>query len=169
MAAAEARGPRRFPGADQPTLTKAEIDDLYRNSRLSIPAILRLPMASALSFFAGFTLGTAQGGKMAGLRFRAEHAHKLPTTTTGWFLYHKSKNYHIAYGGIREGLKMGFRVSFWTTAMFAIEQMFDSYRGTADLLNTVTSCVTVAGGFSLLSTAPLSSRPAPFPGFLLTV
>lgn len=89
---------------------------------------------------------------MAGLRFRAEHAHKLPTTTTGWYLYHKSKNYHVAYGGIREGFRMGFKVCVWTTAMFAIEQMFDTYRGTADLLNTVTSCVTVAGAFSLWST-----------------
>jgi hypothetical protein len=110
-------------------------------------------MAAGLAYFAGFTLGTAQGGKMAGLQFRAEHAHKLPTSTTGWFLYHKSKNYQIAYGGLREGFRMGIKVSFWTTAMFAIEQMFDSYRGTADIFNTVTSCVTVAGGFSLWSKA----------------
>lgn len=140
-----------------PPPTRAEVDAIYHNARLSLPAPLRLPMASALSFFAGFTLGTAQGGKMSGLQFRAEHAHKLPTSTTGWFLYHKSKNYHMAYGGIREGFRMGFKVSFWTTAMFAIEQMFDSYRGTADFFNTVTSCVTVAGGFSLWSRTALHS------------
>ncbi|KAL2150930.1 hypothetical protein VTH82DRAFT_6028 [Thermothelomyces myriococcoides] len=143
-----------------PPLSPAEIDQLYRNARLSLPAPLRIPMASVLSFLAGFTLGTANGGKMAGLRFRAEHAHKLPKTTTGWYLYHKSKNYHIAYGGILEGIRMGLKVSFWTTAMFGIEQMFDSYRGTADMLNTITSCVTVAGGFSLWSMlfAPASAK-----------
>jgi hypothetical protein len=136
-----------------PSPSRAELDKYYHESRLSLPAPLRIPMAAGLAYFAGFTLGTAQGGKMAGLQFRAEHAHKLPTSTTGWFLYHKSKNYQMAYGGLREGFRMGIKVSFWTTAMFAIEQMFDSYRGTADIFNTVTSCVTVAGGFSLWSKA----------------
>ncbi|KAH6651393.1 hypothetical protein F5144DRAFT_84951 [Chaetomium tenue] len=159
MATTDDNTPSRMRELPAPP-SRAEIDELYHNARLSLPAPLRLPMASALSFFAGFTLGTAQGGKMAGLQFRAEHAHKLPTSTTGWFLYHKSKNYQMAYGGIREGFKMGFKVSFWTTAMFAIEQMFDSYRGTADIFNTVTSCVTVAGGFSLWNrfSLPMTAR-----------
>ncbi|KAK4097425.1 hypothetical protein N658DRAFT_433993 [Parathielavia hyrcaniae] len=151
-----------LPAAAQlpPPPSQAEIEAIYHNARLSLPAPLRIPMAAALSFFAGFTVGTAQGGKAAGLRFRAEHAHKMPTSSTGWYLYHKSKNYHMAYGGILEGFKMGLRVSFWTTAWFAIEQMFDSYRGTADLLNTVTSSVTVAGGFSLWnrSSLPMTAR-----------
>lgn len=152
MAARDNKTLPHVPHELGPPLTKAEIEQLYHDSRLSIPPGIRLPMASTLSFVAGFTLGAARGGKAAGLRFLAEHAHKLPTTTTGWYLYHKSKNYQAAYGGIREGFRMGFRISFWATAMLAIEQMFDSYRGTADLLNTVTSCVTVAGGFSYLST-----------------
>lgn len=148
---------RRLASPDRTPPTRDKIEELYRTSRLSIPTGIRLPMASTLSFFAGFTLGTAQGGKMAGLRFRAEHAHKLPTTSTGWYLYHKSKNYQLAYGGIREGFRMGFKVCVWTTAMFAIEQMFDSYRGNADLVNTVTSCVTVAGAFSAWSASMLPS------------
>lgn len=130
---------------------QAELETLYRNSRLSLPWVLRLPLATTLSFFAGFTLGASYGGKMTGLRFRAEHAHKMPSSSTGWYLYHKSKNYQVAYGGLREGFRMGFKVSFWTTAMFAIERMFDVYRGTSDMFNTLTSCVTVAGGFSLWS------------------
>lgn len=109
-------------------------------------------MASGMAFLVGLGLGTTKGSKMAGLRFRAEHAHKLPTTTTGWFLYHKSKNYHVAYGGLREGLRMGAKVCFWTTTMFSIEHMFDISRGQKDFLNTVLACVTVAGGFSLWST-----------------
>ncbi|KAJ9136635.1 hypothetical protein NKR23_g9701 [Pleurostoma richardsiae] len=122
---------------------------LQQSSRLSIAPFVRIPAAAAISFSVGMALGLAQGSKMAGLRFRAEHAHKLPTSTTGWYLYHKSKNYHVAYGGIKEGLKMGCKVSFWTTAMFTIENMFDVYRGSADFVNTVLACVTVAGGFSL--------------------
>lgn len=139
-----------------PPPTQAQIDELYQNSRLAIPAPLRIPLASGLSFLVGLGLGTTQGSKLAGLRFRAEHAHKLPTTTTGWFLYHKSKNYHVAYGGVKEGLKMGAKICFWTTTMFSIEHMFDNSRGQKDLLNTVLACVTVAGGFSLWSAWILS-------------
>jgi len=139
------------PGLPDDMDAKAYFDMLRQTSRLSIPDFVRIPAASALSFAAGMSLGLAHGSKMAGLRFRAEHAHKLPQTTTGWYLYHKSKNYHLAYGGIREGLRMGARVSFWTTAMFSIEALFDNYRGSMDFCNTVLGCVTVAGAFSLWS------------------
>lgn len=131
--------------------TEEQLKEIYRHSRLNLPTPVRLPLTAGIAFLVGLSLGTAQGSKMAGMRFRAEHAHKLPDTTTGWYLYHKSKNYHSALGGLIEGAKMGARVAFWTTAMFSIENMFDKYRGTADILNTVTSCVAVAGGFSLWS------------------
>lgn len=130
---------------------RKENEDLAANSRLSIPVPLRIPVASATAFTVGMGLGMVQGSKMAGLQFRAEHAHKLPQTTTGWYMYHKSKNYHVAYGGVKEGLRMGAKVSLWTTAMFAIENLFDNYRGTMDVMNTVLASVTVAGGFSLWS------------------
>ncbi|KAJ9155872.1 hypothetical protein NKR19_g4382 [Coniochaeta hoffmannii] len=146
------------PSNSRPTLE--QMDELHKNARLSIPAPLRLPMASGMAFLVGLGLGTTKGSKMAGLRFRAEHAHKLPTTTTGWFLYHKSKNYHVAYGGLREGLRMGAKVCFWTTTMFSIEHMFDISRGQKDFFNTVLACVTVAGGFSLWNrfSLPMAAR-----------
>jgi len=139
--------------------TEAEIEELHRNSRLNIPSFLRIPLASGTALLVGFSLGMAQGSKMAGLRFRAEHAHKLPTTTPGWYLYHKSKNYHLAYGGLREGIRMGSKICFMTTSMFLIENMFDVYRGTSDLLNTVTASVAVAGAFSLWSARLSLSLP----------
>jgi hypothetical protein len=144
--------PRQTP--EEVQAAKEKLDEMFHNSRMSLPALFRIPLASGLSFFVGMALGGAHGSKMAGLRFRAEHAHKMPQTTTGWYLYHKSKNYHSAQGGIREGLKMGAKVSFWTTATFCIENMFDNYRGSKDLLNTVIACVTVSGGFSLWSEWP---------------
>ena len=140
--------------------TEEQLNEIYRRSRLNVPSPVRIPLASGIAFLVGLSLGTAQGSKMAGMRFRAEHAHKLPDTTTGWYLYHKSKNYHAALGGLVEGVKMGARVAFWTTTMFTIENMFDTYRGTADVLNTVTSCVAVAGGFSLWSARLSSSSRA---------
>lgn len=99
----------------------------------------------------GMSLGLAHGSKMAGLRFRAEHAHRLPTTTTGWYLYHKSKNYHLAFGGLKEGFKVGARLSVLSTAMFCAENLFDVYRGTKDLFSTVMASLAVAGGFSFWS------------------
>lgn len=128
-----------------------QITQLKINSRMSLPFGMRLPLATTLSFVAGMTLGLSHGSQTAGLRFRAENAHRLPTSPTGWYLYHKSKNYHMALAGVKEGLKMGARVSFWTASFFSIEELFDRYRGTKDFLNTVIASLSVAGGFSLWS------------------
>ncbi|KAI1138100.1 hypothetical protein F5Y05DRAFT_51149 [Hypoxylon sp. FL0543] len=130
------------------TPTREEYSQMWKDSRLSIPPLLRIPAAALTAFSVGMTLGLAHGSKMAGLRFRAEHAHRLPTTTTGWYLYHKSKNYHLALGGLKEGLKVGARLSVLSTAMFCAENLFDVYRGTKDLFSTVMASLAVAGGFS---------------------
>ncbi|KAL2888997.1 Cell cycle control protein G10 family protein [Ceratocystis lukuohia] len=117
--------------------------------RLGIPTSVRLLAAGSSSFAAGALLGMTQGGRMAQLRFRAEHAHKMPSTMTGWYLYHKSKNYHAAQGAIVEGVRMGCRLGVWTTAVFALEQTVDRYRGRRDLVSTVLASLTVAGLFSV--------------------
>ncbi|KAI0509072.1 hypothetical protein F5B22DRAFT_370469 [Xylaria bambusicola] len=130
-------------------LTREEYTQLWKDSRLSIPPLVRIPAAATTAFGIGMTLGLAHGSKMAGLRFRAEHAHRLPTTTTGWYLYHKSKNYHLALGGLKEGFKVGARLSVLSTAMFFAENLFDVYRGSQDFISTVVASLAVAGGFSL--------------------
>ena len=128
-----------------------QIRVLKIDSRFGLPFGMRLPVATSLSFVAGMALGLSHGSQTAGLRFRAENAHRLPTTPTGWYLYHKSKNYNMALGGVKEGLKMGAKVSFWTASFFGIEEMFDRYRGTKDFINTVIASLSVAGRFSLWS------------------
>ncbi|KAI8622949.1 hypothetical protein F5Y19DRAFT_29327 [Xylariaceae sp. FL1651] len=133
----------------QSTLSREEYTQLWKDSRLSIPPLIRIPAAAATAFGIGMTLGLAHGSKMAGLRFRAEHAHRLPTTTTGWYLYHKSKNYHLAFGGLKEGFKVGARLGILSTAMFCAENLFDVYRGSKDFVSTVMASLAVAGGFSL--------------------
>jgi hypothetical protein len=90
-----------------------------------------------------------QGGQMAQLRFRAEHAHKMPDTTTGWYFYHKSKNYHAMQGGIREGFRMGAKTSFWSFVALGLESTVDRYRGRSDMFSTTVATLTVAGAFSL--------------------
>jgi hypothetical protein len=131
---------------------REEIRRLKIDSRFSIPFGLRLPLATSLSFLAGMGLGVAHGSQVTALRFRAENAHRLPTSPTGWYVYHKSKNYQMAYVGIKEGFKMGAKVSFWTAGFFYIEDTFDRYRGTKDFVNTVIASLSVAGAFSLWST-----------------
>ncbi|KAI0422779.1 hypothetical protein F5X98DRAFT_103105 [Xylaria grammica] len=144
------------------TLSREEYVQLWKDSRLSIPPLVRIPAAAAAAFGIGMTLGLAHGSKMAGLRFRAEHAHRLPTTTTGWYLYHKSKNYHLALGGLKEGFKVGPRLGVLSTAMFCAENLLDVYRGSQDFISTVMASLAVAGGFSLWNrfSAPETARTA---------
>ncbi|MCJ1288140.1 hypothetical protein MMC26_007495 [Xylographa opegraphella] len=125
-------------------------------SRLSLPFQIRLLATTATGFFAGSFLGVSYGSQTAGLRFRAENAHRLPTSSTGWFLYHKSKNYHMMLGAIKEGLKMGSKVGFWVGGFFVVEEAIDRVRGgRADFLSTVVAGLSVAGGFSAWHRFPL--------------
>lgn len=121
------------------------------NGRLHMAPLSRMTMAAIISFLVGGSLGSLQASKMAGLQFRAEHAHKLPTTQMGWYMYHKSKNYVTSKAGVKGIFGMGFKVSFWTTSLLAIESLYDSSRQSKDFLNTVMASLTVAGGFSLWS------------------
>jgi hypothetical protein len=135
-----------------------QMRQLKIDSRFSLPFGMRLPLATTISFLVGMSLGVSHGAQTSGLRFRAENAHRLPTTPTGWYLYHKSKNYHMAFGGVIEGLKMGAKVSFWTAGFFGVEDIFDRWRGTKDFVNTVIASLTVAGGFSIWSMATFTPR-----------
>ncbi|KAL7902817.1 hypothetical protein HDV64DRAFT_93817 [Trichoderma sp. TUCIM 5745] len=131
--------------------------------RLAMMTPSRLLLGSVASSFVGFTLGAVQGGQMAQLRFRAEHAHKMPDTTAGWYLYHKSKNYHAMQGGIREGFRMGLKTGFWSLMALSLESTVDRYRGSSDMFSTVVATLTVAGAFSLwhrfsLSTAARTAK-----------
>ena len=122
----------------------------YEN-RLSTPFVVRFPAAATGAFVTGLTLGLSHGGKTSGLRFRAENSHRFPTTSTGWYLYHKSKNYHMMLGGIKEGLKMGSKVGFWAGGFFLVEEAVDRVRGTKDFLSTVIAGLSISGGFSAWS------------------
>ncbi|KAH8592129.1 hypothetical protein B0O99DRAFT_518199 [Bisporella sp. PMI_857] len=130
---------------------------LKMNSRMGLPWHVRLPFATSISFSVGMLLGLSHGSTAAGLRFRAENAHRLPTTPTGWYLYHKSKNYQRMYGGVMEGIRMGARVSFWTAGFFAIEEMYDRWRGAKDFANTVLASLSVAGVFSVWNQFPITT------------
>lgn len=117
--------------------------------RLSIATPNRLLFGSVASCMVGFSLGALQGGQMAQLRFRAEHAHKMPDSTTGWYFYHKSKNYHAMQGGIREGFRMTAKTGFWSFVALSLESTVDRCRGSSDMFSTIIATLSVAGTFSL--------------------
>lgn len=122
------------------------------SQRMSIRPIFRIPTAIGTGFVVGLMLGTSHGGKTAALRFRAENAHRLPTSTKGWYLYHKSKNYHAALDGVKEGLKMGSKIGVWVGGFFYLESSIDLCRGgRKDFLSTTMAGLTVAGAFSVWS------------------
>ncbi|KAI6784605.1 uncharacterized protein J7T54_006650 [Emericellopsis cladophorae] len=125
--------------------------------RLSLQAPLRIALGSTTAGFVGLGLGATQGGKTAHLRFRAEHAHKMPDSTTGWYLYHKSKNYHAAIGGGLEGIKMGTKLAFWSGMALSLETTVDRCRGASDMFSTIIASLSVAGAFSLWHRFPVTT------------
>ncbi|KAJ9621859.1 hypothetical protein H2203_006739 [Taxawa tesnikishii (nom. ined.)] len=153
----------------EPIRTPVPITSTPGNDRLSIPYMLRLPTAILFSSFSGFLLGAAHGGSTSALRFRAENAHRLPTSQVGWYLYHKSKNYHVMLGGIKEGLRMGFKVGFWSGSFFAMEEAEGEERELGlekmegedevwvqrDFLSSVVAALGTAGGFSAWNRFPV--------------
>ena len=117
--------------------------------RLSSSTPIRVALGSFVAGLIGASLGATQGGQTAQLRFRAEHAHKMPDSTAGWYLYHKSKNYHTMQGGVREAFRMGFRTSFWSFIALSLESTVDNCRGAKDMFSTIIASLTVAGAFSV--------------------
>lgn len=127
--------------------------------RLSIPFGIRFPAITSVAFVTGLVLGLSHGGTTSGLRFRAENSHRFPTKPTGWYLYHKSKNYHMMLGGLKEGLKMGSRVAFWAGSFFLVEEAVDRLSGSKDFMSTLIAGLSISGGFSAWSKLR-QSKPA---------
>lgn len=103
------------------------------------------------AFTSGMTIGSFHGSKKASYQFRAENAHRYPTTSAAWFQYHKSKNYASIVGGVKDGMKMGFRLGAGAFAFCLFEETVDYARDdTRDFLSTVTAGLSFSGIYSLL-------------------
>jgi len=119
--------------------------------RLGMPFLQRIKLATTAAFLMGVILGFPYGGQTSALRFRAENSHRFPTSEKGWYLYHKSKNYYVMRGSIKEGAKMATRLGLCVAAFFAIEEAIDEQRYNRDFMSTTFAGLTVAGAFSLWS------------------
>lgn len=120
-------------------------------NRLSSTPRNRILLAALAAGMIGAGLGMSHGASMTGLRFRAENAHRLPTSQQGWFLYHKSKNYAVMLGGTKEARRMGSKLAIWTSLFLVIEEIVDRSRRRRDALSTICAGLTTAGIFSLYS------------------
>ena len=136
----------------------------YNGERLGMPLAVRVPLLMTTSFGAGFLIGAGHGGPKAGDRYRAENAHRLPVTKNGWYLYHKSKNYHVIIGGVTQGVKLGAMLTGWASLFMATEEVVDRARerlfakegldgevlatGQRDAASTVVAAMSTAGIYS---------------------
>jgi hypothetical protein len=119
--------------------------------RLGIDVEKRIPYATVSAFSTGAALGYYHGSNKAGLRFRAENAHRFPTTSAGWFQYHKTKNYISVVGGVKDAMKMGSKLGAGALAFCLFEETVDYARHEErDFLSTVTAGLSLSGIYSLL-------------------
>ncbi|KAH0613481.1 uncharacterized protein H6S33_005367 [Morchella sextelata] len=119
------------------------------HDRLSTTFAGRLLLSNIGSLGLGMTIGGALGSRAAALRFRAENAHRLPVTERGWYFYHKSKNYHTALGGIKQGVRTGARIAAWASLFVATEEAVDRLMGRRDAVGTVVAGLSLSGLFSV--------------------
>ena len=119
--------------------------------RLGIDVQFRLPLSTVTAFIAGTVLGASHGSNNAAFKFRAENAHRFPTNPSGWYQYHKTKNYKSMVGAVKEGFKLGTRLGFGAFTFCIFEETVDLARGgRRDFLSTVTAGLSFSGAYSLL-------------------
>ncbi|KAI9172925.1 hypothetical protein H9P43_007056 [Blastocladiella emersonii ATCC 22665] len=121
------------------------------------PELARFATFAGLGVFWGFLLGGAIGSRSAGLQFLAEHAHQLPVTVQGWYFYHKTKNYRMAWGGFRRGLREAGRLGSVVATFAAVETAVDLARETEDAASSVVAGIFTAAAFAAVNRLPIAS------------
>ncbi|CAG8623632.1 7458_t:CDS:1 [Ambispora leptoticha] len=119
-------------------------------ARISMSTSQRIALATASGAFWGFIFGGYEGSKRSGLQYRAENAHKLPTTKGGWYFYHKRKNYKMLLGGFKRGVRYAFFTGSLCFSFVGLEAVLDRLSGETNVLNTVAAGVGTALWFSTL-------------------
>lgn len=134
-----------------PPLPETVLSTEPTNDRLFLNTKQRVRFATIFAAMAGGALGFSHGAQATGLRFQAENAHRLPTSEKGWYFYHKTKNYSVLQGGIKEGGRMALKLGLWSGLFFMAEAAIDRRRRSRDAASSVCAGMAVAGAFSLWS------------------
>ena len=100
-------------------------------------------------FSVGAISGATNGSQEAGLRFRAENSHRLPSSQKGWYFYHKTKNYQMMFHGIKGAFRTGSRLGLLVGGFFVAEEVVDRYRERQDFLSTLIAGASLGGFYSL--------------------
>ncbi|ODV84499.1 hypothetical protein CANARDRAFT_191114, partial [[Candida] arabinofermentans NRRL YB-2248] len=116
-----------------------------KNERLGLPPSLRITLFSTTAGLLGGCGGMIHGYKLASLRYLASNSHRLPTSKSGWFFYHKRKNYYCLKESMITGFKTSLKLSIWVGLLFSLESSLDSIRGLKDFGNTMMA--TTLNGF----------------------
>lgn len=134
------------------------------HERFGFPPGNRILTGAGLAYGGGLLLGLSVGGRKAGLRFRAENAHRLPINKRGWYLYHQEKNKQVLLESFREGNRMGMRLLPLVVILFGVEETMDTLRlkeygddSRKDFLSTTVAGVTAAGCFSTWHQLPMAT------------
>ena len=126
--------------------------------RLGMEIQKRLPYTTFSSMAFGMVIGSSYGGKNAAYQFRAENAHRFPTSTAGWLHYHRTKNYVAIVGAAKEGVRMGFKLGAGAFTFCLFEETVDYARhDQRDFLSSITAGLSFSGIYSLLGVCFLRS------------
>lgn len=107
----------------QSTMNNTVPDDPASESdnaiRLYVPP--RLLVLTGVCGLTGASLGLMRGSRAEGMRFLAENAHRAPTTLQGWYMYKKTKNYRMMWGGLKAGGRDALRLGAVGACFAAVE------------------------------------------------
>jgi hypothetical protein len=136
-----------------------ELFDSETPPRLGMDIEKRLPLTALAAFSTGMIIGSSHGSRKASYQFRAENAHRFPTTSTGWFQYHKTKNYKAIVGGVFDGMRLGTKLGLGATAFCLFEETVDYARhDRRDFLSTVIAGLSFSGIYNLLGKCFFAGR-----------
>lgn len=122
-----------------------------KSPRLGIDGQLRLPLCATAAFMTGVFMGASHGSSNAAFRFRAENAHRFPTNPSGWYQYHKTKNYQSMIGAGKESIRLGTKLGFGAFTFCLFEETVDLARnGQRDFGSTIIAGLSFSGAYSLL-------------------
>jgi len=131
----------------------AEID---HSQRLSRPGPARIVFYTTWGFSIFWTIGFLRTRRMVAHQFLAENSHRLPTSEAGWYLYHRAKNYHVAWKGFKGGWKLAFVGGACTYLYAYVEEMWDKHArlGNPDASSSLVAGTVTGGVYALVKRMP---------------